>query len=209
MSIQEHYEETERLPDESEQEYADRLAALAEQQAEATPEPAADSREDLISQIRELHEEVKAEHHLDIEIPGYKNLLWARFRPYEVAKMEPRIKQIQKQSRRGPALFSSACDTLIDACEQLMLLPAKFGGGTEEADIGLDGCNLIPIDDDIPVQFDERLERMFNLDNPSHTAKGVIRSLFATEQGVLAMHVRVQQWLADVTLEASEDLVGE
>lgn len=174
---------------------------------EVTTPPVRGEREDLLQQIRDLHVEVKSEHHLDCDVPGYKNLLWARFRPYEVSKMEPRIKQFQQ--KKGPVLLASACDTLLDACEQLMLLPAAHGGGTSDPDIGLDGKNLIPIDDEIPVGFDQRLEKLFALDNPSQTAKGIIKALFATEQGILAMHVRVQQWLQDVTQEASEELVGE
>lgn len=160
-----------------------------------------DERADLLAQIAELREEGKQEHHLDIEIPGYKSLLWARFRPFPISQTETKIQQLQKV--RGPKLLDASCDVLIDACEQLMLLPARYNG-----DIGEDGKNLIPIDDSSPVGFDQRAAELFKVPNPGASARGVIIGLFATEQAILALQVRVSQWMQDVTRETDESLLG-
>lgn len=168
--------------------------------------PVMDERADLLAQISELNEELKQEHHLDVAIPGYKNLLWSRFRPFEVAKTEAKIKQFQKMKGQGqPMLLASACDTLIDSCEQLMLLPERFNG-----DIGENGENLIPIDPAaVPlIGFDERVVGLFVKDNPSGSARGLVLRLFATEQAVLALHVRVSSWMQDVTSETDRELLG-
>jgi hypothetical protein len=181
------------------------MTEVTEDRTQEQSEEGVTERDDLLAKLRGLHKEAKAEHHLDLPIPGYQNLVWARFRPYEVAKSESKIKEFQK-IKNSPLLLKAACDTLIDGCEQIMLLPEKFGG-----DIGPDGENLIPIDAEaVPlIRFDSRLEELFNIENPSRNARGVVTGLFPTEQSVLAMHVRVSQWMEDVTIESDETLLGE
>jgi hypothetical protein len=172
-----------------------------QQEVEEEVAPANDERADLISQISQLREEAKKDHKLDVPIPGYRNLLWARFRPFPVEKTEAKVRQLQQQ--RGPVLLGSSCDVLIDACEQLMLLPARFKG-----DAGEDGENLIPIDPVSPVGFDQRAAELFKVPNPGGTARGVVIGLFSTEQAVLGMQVRISQWMQDVTSESDSTLLG-
>ena len=162
---------------------------------------------DLLAELQDLHQQAKEAHWLDLAVPGYKDLLWARFRPFPVEKTEAKIAEMRRVARQGgPVVLNSSIDTLIDACEQLMLLPKKFNG-----DIGPLGENLIPIDEAAvpPIGFDSRIEPLFKLSNPSKTARGVVLALFPTEQGITAMNVRVSQWMQDVTRETNEDLLGE
>lgn len=165
------------------------------------------ARADLLSQLKTLHNEAKAEHHLDLPIPGYRKLLWARFRPFPVEKTEVRIRQFQGAAGGGnrPMALQIACDTLIDACEQLMLLPARFAG-----DIGEDGANLMPIDAEATpfIAFDQRLEPLFEIANPGGTARGVIVGLFPTEQSIVDMNIRIQRWMSNITEDVNDTLMG-
>ena len=70
----------------------------------------------LMGQLRAMREEAKADKYLDLDIPGYKGLLVARFRPYPVAKSEAKADQLRKQMGRRPILLQMACDSLIAAC---------------------------------------------------------------------------------------------
>jgi hypothetical protein len=176
-----------------------------------------DIRANLLAKLQEVHEEAKADHKLFLAIPSHKNLLWARFAPFPFDKTESKMAEFRKAQRQGQAvIFQAACDTLIDACEELMLLPEEFGGGTDKPDIGvdsegkIDGHNLIPIDPDapIPYKFDERLVGLFIKNNPG-SARSVVRELFPTEQSVVNMNVRVSQWMQDVTRDVNDDVLGE
>lgn len=180
---------------------------------EVKDEPARDDeRAGLLSQIQDLHSEVREDHWLDLPIPGYRNLLWARFRPFAVEKMESKMPQLRRDAKAGlPILLASSIQTLIDSLQELMLLPARHGGGTDQADIGEKGVNLIPIDPDaLPrIGFDERLVPLFKLTPVERSAAGVVKALFPTEQSITAMNVRVSQWMQDVTREINDDLLGE
>lgn len=165
---------------------------------------AGDEKATLLATLAVKREEAKADHWLDLPIPGYDNLMYARFRPFPVEKTERKMAEFQKLAGKQPLLLKSACDTLIDACEQVMLLPARFDG-----DIGDQGQNLIPIDDDAmpPIAFDERLAHALNF--KADTARQVVLGLFATEQAVIAMNIMVSRWMQDVTRKTDEALLGE
>lgn len=162
----------------------------------------------LISQVADLREEAKKDHHLDLPIPSLDDLVWVRYRPFPAAKTEQKTAELQRIRERGGAIMLMAsCDTLIDACEQVMVLPPRFNG-----DIGFEGCNLVPIDDELPVQFEERLVELFvkNADERSaiKTARDVVRAMFPTEQAIIAQNVEVSQWMQNVTKKSDRDLVG-
>lgn len=163
----------------------------------------------LIDQIADLRDEAKKDHHLDLPIPGTRNLLWARYRPFQSAKTERKTAQYRKQMERGGAVvLTAACDLLIDACEQIMVLPAHFQG-----DPGDQGENLTPIDDAIPVQYDSRLADLF-IKNPQErafikTARQVVLAMFPTEQSVISTNITVTQWLNDVTKDADGELIRD
>jgi hypothetical protein len=183
---------------------SDTITGAPPVEPEGTPitnEPDLNTREGMISQIGDLREEGKKEHWMDEPISGYKNLLWARFRPFPIEKTEAKIAELRKQT--GPILLQSACDVLIDALEQLMLLPARFNG-----DPGEKGENLIPVDDAVPVRFDQRADELFKVPNPSKSARGTVLGLFATEQAILDLQVRVSRWMVDVTRETDAGLLG-
>lgn len=159
----------------------------------------------LIDQIAGLREEAKADHHLDLPVPGYDKLLWARFRPFPSAKTEKKAAELRKAAQRGePIMLSASMDTIIDACEQIMVLKPEFAG-----DKGLDGANLIPIDDEVPIKFDTRLAELLKFGDGIKTARDVLLGLYPTEQSILGQSVTIAQWLQDTSRKTDEELLGE
>jgi hypothetical protein len=163
----------------------------------------------LIGQIADMREAAKGDHHLDLAIPGTNEMLWVRFRPFSANKTEKRMNEYRKAQQRGGAIvLITAIDTLIDACEQLMVLPPKF-----EGDIGVDGKNLVPIDDELPITFDERCADLFVKDPNERRAitkaRHVVAAMFPTEQAIITMNVVVSRWMNDVTKSVDSDLVSD
>jgi hypothetical protein len=170
------------------------------------PEPEApiSERNNLLAKVRELRELSQGSHHLDLAFPGMNELVWARFRPFPVEKTERKAAEFQKLQGKQPILLKAACDQLIDACEQVLLLPERF-----EGDIGPEGENLIPIDEDAfpPIGFDSRLAETFGFS--ADKGRQVVVQMFPTEQAVIAMATRVGEWMQDVTKQTDTSLLGE
>jgi hypothetical protein len=164
----------------------------------------------LFGQIGDAIQESKRDQHLDLAIPGTNEMLWARYRPFPVAKTEAKTEEMRRAVERGrPVMLAAACDTLVDACEQIYVLPPEF-----EGDAGEDGENLIPIDDTIPVRFEKRLVDLFlkpkGVDT-SHvkTARDVVLSMFPTEQSIIASNVEVSTWMNSINRRTHQEAVGE
>jgi hypothetical protein len=81
-----------------------------------------------------------------------------------------------------------------------MVLPPEFDG-----DPGIDGTNLIPVDDTVPVAFDQRCAELFIKDETLvrqiKEARQVVLAMFPTDQSILAENVAVTRWMQDVTQE--------
>jgi hypothetical protein len=154
----------------------------------------------ILDQLGEIRQEIKEQAEpLDLEVPGYKGLLFVRFRPFPVARTERKVEQFQRQvKKKQPIVLNSACDTLIDACEQLLVK-------------NTDG-ELIPIDEDMPVGFEQRLAEMLKMPGADQmtSARQVIKGLFPTEQSILKMASTVNEWLqGELNEEADEEFLGE
>jgi hypothetical protein len=155
-----------------------------------------DERATLLATLRGKREAAKADHYLDLDIPGYDGLLVARFRPFPIEKTERKMAEFQRNIGKQPVLLKAACDTLIDACEQVMVKKPDW----EEPR---------PLDDEAipPIAFDERLAQMLGYETSS--ARQVITGLFPTEQAVLSMNNKVTSWMQDVTQDVDASLLGE
>jgi hypothetical protein len=187
--------------------------AVGEQQPSAsladTPVNVEQERASLLDELGGIRQEIKENAPpLHLEIPGYKGKLWIRCRPYEVAKTEKRTSDFQKaQKKKQPIILAGACDSIIDATEQLMLLPDRFGG-----DIGEEGANLIPIDEVSPVGFDSRLLELFKVKNAEHVqnARQVVLAMYPTQQSVLRASITINEWLqGELDEESDEQFLGE
>lgn len=180
-----------------------------------TPEPADLEQEDidietnsngstddtsaLIGQIKDIRKKIaKGDFKKDLPIPGYGNLLVARFRPYAIAKSERKSKGLRDRAERDePFLLDASCDTLIDACEQIMV---QKPGWDEPR----------PIDDEMPIKFDARLAELLDIELPERGgARAVVKALFPTEQSIIATSIEVTRWLNTVSGEVNEEALGE
>jgi hypothetical protein len=176
---------------------------------DAEPVNVEQERASLLDELGSIREEIK-EHAppLHLEIPGYKGKLWIRCRPYEVSTTEKRTDQFQKaQKKKQPIILAGACDTIIDATEQLMLLPDRF-----EGEIGEEGANLIPIDEISPVGFDNRLLEIFKVKNAElvTNARQVVLAMYPTQQAVLRASITINEWLqGELDAESDEQFLGE
>jgi len=160
--------------------------------------PAGDERGAILAHLADIHQEVRADRHLDLDIPGYHGVIFARFRPYELAKTESKLKGVQRRVRKNePVLLRDACDTIIDACEQLFVRNLKTG-------------KEMPIDDVVPVTFEERLAKLLKFYGPEITqARHVVIAMFPTQQSILMMSNEITQWLAGAQEDADEEFLGE
>lgn len=157
-----------------------------------------DERSSLLAQLGQIHTEIKtADRHLDLDIPGYGGKLFARFRPYEVAKSERKGLAMARAARQGrPVVLASAIDTITNACEQLFVRNEKHED--------------LPIDPVAPVMFDKRLAQMLGFDSPALTeAAHVILELFPTQQSILAFSVEIGEWLNTAVQEADQEFLGK
>lgn len=163
---------------------------------EANGEAPEESKSSLLSQLSELHKEVKKERHLDIDIPGYEGKLFARFRPYEVSKSEKRAKAMARRLEKGqPVALAAACDTIVESCEQIFVRNEK---GEE-----------LPIDDVVPVTFEKRLASLLGFDSPAITeARHVVIELFPTQQSVLATSIEISTWLNTASRETEDEFLS-
>jgi hypothetical protein len=162
-------------------------------------------RNNLLQKVRQLREESQGDHWLDLPFPGMEDLVWARFRPFPIEKTERKAAEFQRAIGKQPILLKAACDQLIDACDQIMLLPERFMG-----EIGEEGENLIPIDEEAtpPIRFDTRLAEVFGF-QPGPTARSIVIAMFPTEQAVIKMAQMVGEWMQDVTKSVQEAVLGE
>lgn len=150
----------------------------------------------LLDQLRQMHAETKSkDFKLDLEIPGFKGLVMARFKPYNLSKTERKADVLRKRMEAGDAiLLDAACDTLVDACVGIFVRHTKEG-------------EWIPLDDEEPITFEPRLGEALGFE--AKTARGVVKQLFATEQAITGMAIAVNNWLQDVTKEVDEEYLGE
>lgn len=149
----------------------------------------------LMAQLRAMREEAKGDKYLDVDLPGYKGLLVARFRPYPVAKAEAKTDVLRKKMGKRPILLQLACDTLTDACDEIFVRKTP-------------ASDLVSIDDTTPVQFDSRLAEYLGIKGAA-TARQVVIETFPTEQAILDLSNTVGEWLKDTTAEVDEELLGE
>lgn len=154
-----------------------------------------DARMNLLASIRAKREEAKGDHVLDIDIPGYEGMVVARFRPFPIEKTERKMAEFQKMVGKQPVMLKAACDTLIDACEQIMIR-----NGPEDEPKPID-ADAVP-----PIAFDSRLAELFGYS--ATTARQVVLGLFPTEQAIVAMNIRVSGWMQDVSSDTDRELLG-
>ena len=114
----------------------------------------------LIADLRRRADELRADDHVDLDVPGYHGRLRARYKALDRRQMDPIIERAQ---RRGAATNAMA-DGLALALVEL------FGVG--------DAGELQPLFLDRPARFDMDLAEALNLKPGERSARGVMLALF-------------------------------
>lgn len=145
------------------------------------------SQESVLGRLKTRRLELEANKTVDIEIPGWNGILFARYKsiPYET------FKEVAGEEHE------SATDELVSAWRTLQ-------GACDCILIRNDDGELEPLDDGA-VRFDTRLAR-YTGDDLSQTPDEVIDNLFPNEPSVIAHHNQYVYWLSTGKAAVEADL---
>jgi hypothetical protein len=165
----------------------------------------------VLDQINEIREELKGQHHLIEEIPGYKGLLAIRFNNVGTEVTESVGKKLRKELKarggEGEALLGSI-ETIISATD--MILVKDPGHAACIKDDKGEPLPWRPIDPTAqpPVRWDRRLQPLLKF-TADGTRESVLSVFGPNEHGILQMSLKLSRWLGDVTRDVDEDFLGE
>ena len=114
----------------------------------------------LLARLRRRAEELRADDHVDLDVPGYHGRLRARYKALDRRQMDPIIERAQ---RRGAATNAMA--------DGLALALLDLFGVSESGEIE-------PLFLDRPARFDLDLAEALNLQVSERSARGVVLALF-------------------------------
>jgi hypothetical protein len=152
----------------------------------------------IVETLRAQREELRGDHTVDMPIPGYQGLLIARYGVVTMKRAQEMGKIIQKVDKDDRSMVG-AVDTLIEACRGIYVKVT-----------GEDGKEVVqPIDPawSQPTLFDQHLADLlaFSAEN----ARECVAQVFPTEQAILKHSILLSRWMQDVTIDLSEELLGE
>ena len=140
--------------------------------------------------LKEAHRESSKETSITLEIPGYKGLLWCRYRLLtldEISRMTTRVQKLPKAEQLGAASAS----TLASSCEEFLY---QHNPGSERQ----------PLGSEEPVKYDKKLAEIIGFE-PKETARGIAMELFKGNGVAMIMHANeINQWIETAGLEAHE-----
>lgn len=143
--------------------------------------------------LRERHEAITAERHLDREVPGYDGRLVLRFEPVPWRLTGRLQKLLSADDPDGRALLLANADMLIAACKEVLVRV---------------GDQLVSVDPSgEPVRIEPRLAELLKLDTRS--ARDTLLWLFGNEFAVSTMSGEVMEWTRDASAASTDDLLGE
>lgn len=160
----------------------------------------------VLTQLRELRTELQQERHIDLDVPGYKGVLRARYRPLSYERLRAITERSQKTTGTAAGKeLALAADALVEACEAMLV---RQDDGSYE-----------PLEDDgIPVRYDHRLASALNISNPEGDGQTEPRMvLYETFGGLpngadmrVVMHFQqFSEFQGMIESEVDESLVGE
>lgn len=149
----------------------------------------------LLDELRAKRAEATQDRRLELDVPGYEGLLVVRYRP-TTWEEDKKISEKLERSKNPRKELYAALDTLITACDQILL--RKHDG------------TLVPIEQedpsqgDEPVRFDGRFAAIMGLETGS--AREVVLATFKHNHRAIGVHgEELGKWLAEVNSEGDED----
>lgn len=166
--------------------------------AETTGRPA--GAPSVWDRLRADHERIAADRPpLDLEVPGYHGALLVRYRFVPLKDATRNAEKLARLKDIGEQALLSAVDTLILACQEILVRDPDTGGVRGLADDG-----------DEPIRFDERLARGMNW-TPGPTgfsARAIARKLFSNDYALIQQAREVSEWMSESAQEIGDDFLG-
>lgn len=151
----------------------------------------------LAARLKEQHEQLQQERHLDLPIPGYNGDLVARYKPLDWDFFKKIGVRTEKSKNPRKELYAQA-DTLIESCEEIFAVDDKG--------VLVSLYKVMDISGDEPVRYDERLAEAFGL--KVGTARDSVFGLFNNDIAITNHHNEVAEWMQDTSGDSDGDFSG-
>lgn len=149
----------------------------------------------ILDQLVAAREEAVDNQTVDLELPGYKGLLWARYGLLDNSQLGKIAKRVKRQYKKQEELvLALSCDILIAACEGFY---HRNENGDLEA-ITRDGEVLNYTNAGEFLKFEAPTARL-----------SVIQVFAGNEIAVIDQQVRLARWMRNTGIEVDADLLGE
>lgn len=152
--------------------------------------PPANGNVSSLAWLRQRHEALQAERHLDVAIPGYDGRLVMRCRPVPWATIARVQTLMTKDDAEGVGLIAAQKDVLIAAC----------------IDVLLDGQPIDPSGE--PRRFDPALAELLGM-GEAKSARSIVSWVFPGDVSIAVTAGEVLEWTSNASAEASDEFVGE
>jgi hypothetical protein len=156
----------------------------------------------LMDRLRAKHQELSERQTIDIPLPGYEDLLVARYRVLTVKnEISPIAKRVAKESKgdQGVAQLSATLDAMARACVELLtprddeLVPLSGAFGPDEP----------------PVRYDERLAEFMGWTDVTNARETILKLFAGNEPMVLAHGNMLQRWMSDTSRDVSNEFLSD
>lgn len=150
--------------------------------------------------LRADHERIAADRPpLELDVPGYHGTLVVRYRFVPLKDATRNAEKLARLKDIGEQALLSAIDTLILACQEILVRDPDTGDLRGLADDG-----------DEPIRFDERLARgMSWTPGPTgFTARAITRKLFSNDYALIQQAREVSEWMSESAQEIGDDFLG-
>jgi hypothetical protein len=153
--------------------------------------------DNFLEQLRNKRRSIGTSTELKLQIPGYDTLLWCEYRRLDWEELK-RIAEKAQNSRSPRKELLAACDTLIEACNQFLILK---DGKLEPMN------NAYPEFGDEPVRYDDRLASAlgFEIDRGSPARSCVLRAFGGNGAAVTAHQGDLVEWIQSSRADDDED----
>ena len=138
--------------------------------------------------LREKHASITVDRRVELAIPGYGDLLFARYRPVPYREIKAARKKASRRGDDPEAEVNFAARVLMDACETILYRDDP-------------GDDLVPLHTrvesfgDEPVKFDPRLLKAVGVDDPPARPIDVVRLVFKNTYAVVSHFNEYEAWL--------------
>jgi hypothetical protein len=158
----------------------------------------------IMDKLRQARAELEEQETVDLEVPGYRGLLVARYHLLSGKELQKIGKRVRGQFRhirdqQGEVVLAMASDTLINSCIGLF-----YKDEDDLHDISVNGVPLTYSSGNDLTDFFELPE--------AGTARDAILSLFGGEDRDIAIiehYQRLYRWMRDTSNDVTADLLGE